>query len=310
MSILYQGDNLTFIKKLFKEGYEGKIDLIYIDPPFNTGRKDFGYNDSWKSLNDYLDFMRPRLFWMRELLSEQGSIYVHLDWHTCHYIKILMDEIFGKENFVNEIIWQYDGPQSPSPVKFATKHDTLFRYSKNFSDTLANELYYFEEEKFDPKKYEIDTEGNFYYTIPKGDYSADSINRLNAEGKIVWTKNGIPRIKKIVRVSSDGTKMLKKKKIPDVWRITSLGLAANSKENLGYATQKPEALLERIIKASSNEDSIVADFFAGSGTTGAVAEKLGRRWIMCDNNPKAIETITKRMNGAEYKHIIEGKTCK
>lgn len=299
-NMLIQGDNLPVLKYIYKNGYEGKIDLIYIDPPFNTGRKDFAYNDSWKSVNDYLDFLRPRLFWMRELLSDKGSIYVHLDWHVGHYVKIMMDEIFGKENFVNEVVWQYDGPQSPSPIKFATKHDTLLRYSKNSKIVRAYELYYFKEEAFDPKKYKVDDEGNFYYTIPKGDYSSDSIDRLNNEGKIIWTKSGTARIKKIVEVSSDKTKMLKKKKIPDVWHITSLGLAAKSKENLGYATQKPEALLERIIKASSNEDSIVADFFAGSGTTGAVAEKLGRRWIMCDSNPTAIEVIKKRMKSYSF----------
>ena len=266
MSILYQGDNLNFIKKLYKEGYEGKIDLIYIDPPFNTGRKDFTYNDSWKSINDYLDFMRPRLFWMRELLSEHGSIYVHLDYHAGHYIKILMDEIFGKENFINEIVWCYKSGGVGNSA-FSKKHDNILFYRKNMDNCIFHIL----KEK--------------------------SYNR----GLKPYHFKGIEEFQ-------DDIGWYTLVNCKDYWNIDMVG--RSSDERVDYATQKPEALLERIIKASSNEGSIVADFFAGSGTTGAVAEKLGRRWIMCDNNPKAIDTITKRMNGVEYKHIIEGETCK
>ena len=275
MSILYQGDNLTFIKKLYKEGYEGKIDLIYIDPPFNTGRKDFAYNDSWKTINDYLDFIRPRLFWMRELLSEQGSIYVHLDWHVCHYVKILMDEIFGKENFKNEVIWAYRSGGASKKGSLPKKHDNILFYSKNKSDFKIIpkiERQYLDKPFMDSK---IDDEGRFY---------VDTLLRDILEGAPnIVTLNGVEKY--------------------NMRPVLNL-----SKERINYPTQKPEGLLQILIEIASNEDSIVADFFAGSGTTGAVAEKLGRRWIMCDNNPKAIETITKRMNGAEYKHIVEGKT--
>lgn len=320
MQALLTGDKATGLPSM-----RGKIDLIYIDPPYDskadyrtkitlpgcdidlkpTVLEQFAYSDTWKDGTvSYLKNLYPRLYLMRELLSDKGSIYVHVDWHVGHYVKILMDEVFGKGNFLNEIIWQYDGPQSPSPTKFATKHDTVFRYAKNFNECISNELYYYEEEEFNSKKYQIDTSGNFYYTIPKGDYTDESIKRLDKEGKIVWTSTGSARIKKIIELSKDKTKMLKKKKIPDVWKITSLGLAANSKENLGYATQKPEALLERIIKASSNKNSIVADFYAGSGTTGAVAEKLGRRWIMSDLGKPANMIMRKRLIDQEAKPFL------
>lgn len=329
---LCYGDNLMVMQALLTDdkatglsSMRGKIDLIYIDPPYDskadyrtkitlpggdidlkpTVLEQFAYSDTWKDGTvSYLKNLYPRLYLMRELLSDKGSIYVHVDWHVGHYVKILMDEVFGKGNFLNEIIWQYDGPQSPSPTKFATKHDTVFRYAKNFNECISNELYYYEEEEFNSKKYQIDTSGNFYYTIPKGDYTDESIKRLDKEGKIVWTSTGSARIKKIIELSKDKTKMLKKKKIPDVWKITSLGLAANSKENLGYATQKPEALLERIIKASSNKNSIVADFYAGSGTTGAVAEKLGRRWIMSDLGKPANMIMRKRLIDQEAKPFL------
>ncbi len=320
MQALLTGDKATGLPSM-----RGKIDLIYIDPPYDskadyrtkitlpgcdidlkpTVLEQFAYSDTWKDGTvSYLKNLYPRLYLMQELLSDKGTIYVHVDWHVGHYVKILMDEVFGKGNFLNEIIWQYDGPQSPSPTKFATKHDTVFRYAKNFNECISNELYYYEEEEFNSKKYQIDTSGNFYYTIPKGDYTDESIKRLDKEGKIVWTSTGSARIKKIIELSKDKTKMLKKKKIPDVWKITSLGLAANSKENLGYATQKPEALLERIIKASSNKNSIVADFYAGSGTTGAVAEKLGRRWIMSDLGKPANMIMRKRLIDQEAKPFL------
>lgn len=320
MQALLTGDKATGLPSM-----RGKIDLIYIDPPYDskadyrtkitlpgcdidlkpTVLEQFAYSDTWKDGTvSYLKNLYPRLYLMQELLSDKGTIYVHVDWHVGHYVKILIDEVFGKGNFLNEIIWQYDGPQSPSPTKFATKHDTVFRYAKNFNECISNELYYYEEEEFNSKKYQIDTSGNFYYTIPKGDYTDESIKRLDKEGKIVWTSTGSARIKKIIELSKDKTKMLKKKKIPDVWKITSLGLAANSKENLGYATQKPEALLERIIKASSNKNSIVADFYAGSGTTGAVAEKLGRRWIMSDLGKPANMIMRKRLIDQEAKPFL------
>ena len=315
MNELYWGDNLQVMSHLLKK-YRGRVNLIYIDPPFDSkadykktitlrGQKvendhnsfeEKQYTDIWTN-DEYLQFMYERLILCRELLADTGSIYLHMDEKRSHYLKCIMDEVFGQGNFVNEIIWKYDGPQSPSNLKFATKHDVILRYAKSFVSCLAYELYYMEAEPFDAKKYKMDETGRYYYTIPKGDYTDESIRKLDAEGKILWTGNGTARIKKFVEVSADGKEMLKRKKIPDVWAITSLGLAAGSKENLGYPTQKPEALLERIIKASSNPGDLVFDCFMGSGTTQAVAMKLGCKFIGADINLGAIQTTTKRLLG-------------
>ena len=278
-SKLFYGDNLSVLKLLYKTGYERKIDLIYVDPPFNTGRKDFAYNDSWKTTNDYLDFLRPRLFWMRELLSEIGSIYVHLDWNSCHYVKVIMDEIFGIKNFSREIVFYNDDAHGfKSAVQnWVRDHEIILMYTKS-------------QNKIFNKQYRPYTQA----------YIEQEFRNIDQEGRRYRKRNGTKGERTCY------VDQLKGVAINDCWRIP---LAGRANERVGYATQKPEKLLERIIKASSNEDSIVADFFAGSGTTGAVAEKLGRKWIMCDNNPKAIDTITKRMNGAEYEHIIEGETC-
>lgn len=305
MAALLAGDERTSLDSL-----RGKVNLVYIDPPFDskadyrtkihlpgsdisqkpTVLEQFAYSDTWKDgTASYLRMICPRLILLRELLADTGSIYVHLDWHVGHYVKVLMDEIFGKENFVNEIIWKYEGPQSPSGLKFASKHDTILRYVRDIAEASAQELYFWESEPFDATKYKQDDNGRYFYTIPKGDYTDESIKRLDAEGKIQWTSTGKARIKKFVEISEDGKYLLKRKKIPDVWEITSLGLAANSKENTGYTTQKPERLLERIIKASSNAGDLVLDVFGGSGTTAAVAERLGRRWISADiGKPSAL----------------------
>ena len=262
---------------LMRELPKGKIDLIYIDPPFCCDAdKKFGMV-SWakntqqrndiddilplvskqdNGLANYLRWIYPRLRLMRELLSEKGSIYVHVDWHVGHYVKILMDDIFGKNNFLNEIIWSYK-TGGVSKNFFARKHDNLFFYTKNQQEYIFNTQYY---RSYQAKKY------NYNPNYPE----------LWDEEKKMWYHNSVCR---------------------DVWEdINVIGTESDLKERTDYQTQKPEALLERIIKASSNEDSIVADFYAGSGTTGAVAEKLGRRWIMSDISTYAIETMKKRLN--------------
>src|SRR3989338_6313989 len=181
MNRLIYGDNLFAMQALLAGDAEtgmpsmrGKVDLIYIDPPFDskadyrtkvvlpgadleqkpTVIEQFAYADTWKDGTvSYLKMLYPRLALMRELLSDKGSIYVHIDWHVGHYVKILLDEIFGKDNFRNEVVWQYEGPQSPSPLKFASKHDVIFRYSKNLDSTYAGELYRYEKEPIDGTKY-------------------------------------------------------------------------------------------------------------------------------------------------------------
>ena len=271
-NLLFHGDNKEVLATLLELGFRGKIDLIYIDPPFKSGAdyarkvelrglKNFGrieddsasvlqqtmYFDIWNNDN-YLQFMYERLMLLKELLSETGSIYVHLDWHFGHYIKLLMDEVFGQENFRNEIIWHYDiGARSKE--QFGTKHDNIFWYSK------SNEWVYNTEDVLVPFKSKM-TEWRY-------------------------TKGG------------QRGKEIPKGKVPsDVWDIT---LNAMSLEHLHFATQKPEALLERIIKASSNPGDLVLDCFIGSGTTAAVAQKLGRRWIGCDINKGAVQLTSSRL---------------
>jgi site-specific DNA-methyltransferase (adenine-specific)/adenine-specific DNA-methyltransferase len=219
----------------------------------------FAYADTWVAELDgkvvkgtiaYLLYMYPRLCLLRELLSEKGSIYVHCDWHIGHYLKIILDEIFGKENFINEIVWCYKSGGAGKKT-YAKKHDTLYFYGKtdNYIFNPDKEKSYFSGARPGFKNIDIykDDEGNWYSLVNMKDW---------------WDLNMVGR-------SSD--------------------------ERIGYGTQKPEKLLERVIKASSNEDSIVLDCFCGSGTTLAVAEKLKRKWIGCDIGKPAILTTRKRL---------------
>lgn len=269
---LFWGDNLQVLSHLLKE-YRGKIDLIYIDPPFDSkadyvrkvkirGEKVEGvgqglfeekqYTDIWER-DEYLQFMYERLLLMKELLSESGSIYVHCDWHKNGHLRLVMDEVFGEGNFLNEIIWGYR-TGGISQGFFARKHDNLLFYAKNAGKVLFNTQYY---KSYQQKKY------NF-----KG------VEDLWDEERKQWYHNSVCR---------------------DIWEdIYPIG--TENSERVDYPTQKPEALIERIIKASTNEGDIVADFFMGSGTTQAVAQKLGRKWIGCDINIGAIQTTTKRLN--------------
>jgi site-specific DNA-methyltransferase (adenine-specific)/adenine-specific DNA-methyltransferase len=301
---LCYGDNLLVMQALLNgdlatglPSMRGMIDLIYIDPPFDskadyrtkislpgtdidlkpTVLEQFAYSDMWKDgTASYLKNLYPRLCLMKELLSDRGSIYVHLDWHIGHYVKILMDEIFGKENFRNEIVWNYVSG-GISQNCFARKHDTIFAYAFDRENCIFNIQKERDNEKckkIRPEKIFTDEKGEFIWYI-----------RPNTNPKV-----------------PNGVKTYLDKFVQDVWDIPIVN--PQSKERLGYDTQKPEKLLERIIKASSNEDSIVADFFAGSGTTGAVAEKLGRKWIMSDLGKPANMIMRKRLIDQEAKPFL------
>jgi len=286
---LIWGDNLLVMGSLLKE-FAGKINLIYIDPPFATG-DDFSfevqigdgveitkepsamevkaYRDTWgKGMQSYLQMMYDRLVLMKELLADDGSIYVHLDYRVVHYIKQIMDEIFGKENLVNEIIWFYSNAGGRGPRGFARKHDTLLFYGK--SDKIT----------FNWKEAELTREAAIRKGTFGGYFKKDKDGREYQEVRA----NG-----KIYKYYLDDFKLPE-----DVWEIQKIA-GRDETERTGYATQKPEKLLTRVIKVSSNEGDIVADFFCGSGTTGVVAEKLGRRWIMCDLGRFAIHTTRKRL---------------
>lgn len=297
---LIYGDNLLVMQALLAGDEEnelsslrGKIDLIYIDPPFDSKAdyrtkitlpsgdieqkpsviEQFAYSDTWKEGTvSYLKMMYPRLVLMRELLGERGSIYVHVDWHVGHYVKILLDEIFGKNNFRNEIIWSYSTLGRPND-RFAMKHDNIFCYGKS-DETFFNA----EGAKIPYSKEYI--ESHFRDVDEKGNKCR---KRFDAgKWRIYYPEAGM---------------------IPnDVWHIPYEN--SMSKSRVGYATQKPEALLERIIKASSNEGMLVADFFAGSGTTGTVAERLGRQWIMCDIGKPACMIMRKRLIDQDAKPFL------
>jgi DNA modification methylase len=266
------------MQALLAQGYEGRINLIYIDPPFDS-KADYShkmtiegneftkepsvierlaYKDTWAGGTDsYLDMLFPRLQLMKRLLAEDGSIYVHCDWHADSYIKIMMDEIFGKDNFRNEIAWCYHGPTNVVN-DFPKKHDTILRYSKT-----ENAIFNFEQIR-----------------IP---YSSESIDRQNRKMIAAGGMNF-----KEIKLNPLG-------KVPEDYWIDIQQASKFPGEVLGYGTQKPIRLLDRIIKVSSNESDLVADFFAGSGTTSVVAEKLGRRWIMCELGKVGIQVTRARL---------------
>ena len=265
------GDNIQVLKTLIEMKHNGQlknsdgtdgIRLIYIDPPFAT-KQDFSNKDT-KAYSDklagaqFLEWLRKRLILLRELLSEDGSIYIHLDWHKSHYVKVIMDEIFGEGNFCNEIIWYYRRWNIAGNY-FARNHDNIFWYAKNKGNHIFNQMYI-------PKSEKSSAQGKAWKSVIGEDGKRRSI-QTNEKTK------GVP--------------------MPDTWEISMINPVA--KERVGYPTQKPEKLLERIIKASSNKGDLVLDCFGGSGTTAAVSEKLDRRWITVDAGKLAIYTIQKRI---------------
>jgi len=280
---LIQGDCLKVLEWL-QNDYKGKIDLIYIDPPFFSRKnqyykvfigapkrslKKIAYTDLWnKGLDSYLSFLYERLCLMRELLSDQGSIYLHLDHHASHYVKIMLDELFGSDSFLNEIIWHYPAASAQTKSFFVRSFDSILFYSKTEDYIFNNDpRIYMEYSDRVSNALQKDEKGYFYYR--GGSHDGKKLSR-----KVYIERKGVfPR---------------------DVWTEIPY-IRANTMEYQGFSTQKPERLLKRIILASSNKDSIIADFFCGSGTTIAAAEKLGRNWIGCDMNWHAINIVKKRL---------------
>ena len=305
MQALLVGDEATGLPSL-----RGKVDLIYIDPPFDskadyrtkinlpgieieqkpTVLEQSAYSDTWKDGTvSYLRMMYPRLLLMRELLSEKGSIYVHIDWHVGHYVKMILDDIYGKEFFRNEIVWKRGTVKGAKAVgnQYARNHDSILYYSRQ-DDYIYNTLYLPYSDSYIKERFtKDDNDGRGPYTDQAiGTRSLESILQLEADNRIFVTSSGKKRVKYYLSESKGIA-------IDDTW-INIFEVNPMSKENVGYATQKPEALLERIIKASSNEGDLVCDFFGGSGTTAAVAERLGRRWITCDIGKPASLIMRKR----------------
>ena len=267
---LILGDNLAVMAALLPE-YEGRFDLIYADPPFFTNRRfkarvgrgedsrrpsewqlAEGYADHWPSLDAYLDFLYPRLWMMHRLLAPSGTLYLHLDWHANAYARLLLDELFGPERLLNEIVWVYHGP-SPIRSAFNRKHDTILAYTKS-------DAYYFNAEAV------------------REPYNPSTVKTFRASRKAGFGK--VPD--------------LQRGKVPEDWWYFPV-VARLHKERTGYPTQKPEALLERIVKASSPPGGLVGDFFCGSGTTAVAADRLGRRFVAVDATRRALGTARARL---------------
>lgn len=317
MNRLVYGDNLLTMQALLAGGPQtglpslrGKVDLIYIDPPFDskadyrtpitlpnasfsqrpTVIEQFAYADTWEEGTiSYLKMIYPRLMLMKEMLSEKGSIYVHIDWHIGAYVKVVLDEIFGKENFRNEIIWKRGTVKGAKAVgnQFARNHDMILYYSKGNNYVYHTQYLPYSEEYIKQRYTKDDNDGRGPYTDQAiGTRSEESLIEMEKDNRIFITSTGKRRVKYYLS-EAKGIAM------DDSWNDIS-EVNSMAKENVGYATQKPEALLERIIKSSSNEGDLVCDFFGGSGTTAAVAEKLGRRWITGDVGKPASLVMRKR----------------
>ena len=251
---VYCIDNLKLLCKIPNES----IDLVYIDPPFFTQRdhktiEGVGFKDNFENIIHYIEWMKVRVIEIHRILKKTGSLFLHCDWRTSHYIRFMLDEVFGVNNFRNEIIWCYNGG-GISKKMFSRKHDNIYFYSKN-SDYKFNRQYQ-----------------------PYSKASSKLISKRG--GKSIDNK---PRNLKRGSAMTD-------------WWSSINSLQTWSSERKGYPTQKPEALLKRIIMACSNEGDIIADFFCGSGTTLAVAKRLGRQYIACDSNPDAVKITKDRLN--------------
>lgn len=329
MNKIFWGDNLQIMSHLLKE-FRGRIDLIYIDPPFDskadykkkidirgigktesdsTSFEEKQYGDIWTN-DEYLQFMYERLILMRELLADTGSIYLHCDYHKSHHIRSLLDEVFGADMFVNEIIWKKTTAPKAQSVQFANIHDTIFAYSKtpvftfnrqytSYDKSYIDSFYRYTDEN--GRRYRISDfsqngqgEGRYFgdqFIMPKSGkhwiWSQERIDQGMKEGRIIISKNGVPGLKRFLDEMPGNP-------LRDIWDdINAIGPQSSEQEN--YPTQKPEALIERIIISATNPDDLVFDCFMGSGTTQAVAMKLGRKFIGADINLGAIHTSTKRI---------------
>ena len=325
---LYWGDNLQVMAHLMRE-FRGQIKLIYIDPPFDSGAdyrkrvklrgtsvqtdlnvlEERQYTDIWS--NDlYLQYMYERLILMRELLAEDGSIYLHCDWHRVHHLRCILDEVFGEKNFANGIAWHKIRVVKAQSSNFGNVHDTIFVYGKG-SNPIFNQQYKEHDpdyvKKFDKTEPGTGQRYQLVSLVQRGAgpprrfgnrvldpgldrhwiWSQERIDEALEQGLIEFTASGNPRKKQYLDESRG-------KIVDDMW-IDIPPVNSQALEDVGFPTQKPEALLERIISASSSPGDLIADFFIGSGTTAAVAQKLGRRWIGADINLGAIHTTAQRL---------------
>ncbi|MHB8279340.1 MAG: DNA methyltransferase [Candidatus Humimicrobiaceae bacterium] len=292
-NIIYSGDNLIWLKK-FPDKY---IDLIYLDPPFfsnkhyevifNDGEEIRSFEDRWQGgINHYIEWMKERVFELHRVLKDTGSFYLHCDWHASHYLKVMCDDIFGVNNFLNELVWAYRERET-SKRFYNRKHDVILFYVKNnksnyiFNYDLIREKY--SEVSIQKFKYTDENEKN--YRLRYKDGRSDPIQESEDTYRQYLNDESGP--------------------LPRDWFVLPF-INQASLERFGYPTQKPEALLERIVKASSNKEDLILDPFCGCGTTIAVAQRLNRKWIGIDVSPAACKLMKNRVekNGARGIEII------
>ena len=318
---LFCGDNLRVLRRQ----ESASIDLIYIDPPFfcqkNFKGKAGQFIDKWESMEEYISWLMVRICEMYRTLKDTGSIYVHCDWHASHYIKVALDKIFGYKNFQNEIIWKRTSGGKTNTRKFAANTDTIFYFSKSKRFTFLPVYQPLASATIKAYRYD-DNDGrgkyccmplvsqgvpgpltSYTYTDMRGRVWAcpptgwrmreTKLRKLDEQGKIHFPKNG----RRLHEKSYFMQRRNPGKLAVNLWDDIPGGSSFPRKERRGYPTQKPEALLERIIQASSKEGDTVADFFCGSGTALAVAQKLDRRWIGCDSSRDAYNMSLDRLEG-------------
>ena len=338
MNRLIYGDNMLAMAALLagdedRESYRGRLDLIYIDPPFDskadyrtkvtlpgatveqrpTVIEQFAYSDTWADgTASYLAMLTPRLVLMRELLAEAGSIYVHLDWHVVHYVKLILDEVFGKDRFLNEVVWKRRTGTASSNRAFGVQTDSMLVYAKSdefhFAPAFRRDV---SPDEIDAKFNRVDEDGRRYwsgdlgnpsdrpnlkytykgYSPPKNGWavSLETMTRFDAEGRLIFPTNPSGRIRR--KMFLDEWQGFP---IQNLWDDIS-PVQSQARERLDYGTQKPEGLLDRIITVSCPEGGLVADFFGGSGTTAAVAERRGCQWITADLGKPATMIARKRL---------------
>jgi DNA modification methylase len=310
---LVHGDGLDVVSALRAEGLTGKVDLVYVDPPYASERdyvaearldgpadgralRTLAYEDRWSNerggVGAYLDMLAPRLEALTSLLSPRGSIWVHLDWRAAYLVRTILDEILGRDAFKNEIVWRRApnlGRQAASG-QFGRTLDTLLVYGMSKA-TLRPPT---RLEPIEPSAIRWDDAGRPFTSAPRGDYTDASIAKLEAEGRVHRTSTGRAYIKYFLVKNAEGV-LCRERRVDALWTDVAPLRHSVAYERTGYPTQKPRALLERIIACTTDPGSIVVDAFAGSGTTGSAAHALGRRAILADKSPVAIATARARL---------------
>jgi adenine-specific DNA-methyltransferase len=329
-NLLLHGDCLDIINE-YRGTLLGRVRLIYIDPPFLSGtdytlktrsggdrqtagelREEKTYSDKWEGgLQEYLEFMRVRLETMKPLLREDGSLWVHLDWHVSHYVKVILDEVFGYSNFVNEIVWKRTNSPKAQSRGFGSQHDVILLYAADATKFKTKQIYREHDER-SRKPYSYKDEKGKFRLI---EIEAQGIQRTENRKQFEWRGRTAPYLYRketldkwwdagLIYTSKNG-RYTKKQYLSDIPGVLVSDLWTDihpvqgaSKEHTGFLTQKPEALLERIIKSSTVPNDIVADFFVGSGTTAVVANRLNRLWIACDISEAAISVTKERLKNS------------